>query len=61
MPGNALGKNRRGRTEARKKPGKLQLGSSTASVRPGNLLYGFLLVVVFMALAIASADSPEQS
>ena len=26
MPGNVLGKNRRGRTEARKKPGKLQSG-----------------------------------
>jgi hypothetical protein len=28
---------------------------------PGHLLYGLVLVVVFMALAIASADSPEQS
>ena len=28
---------------------------------PGHLLYELVLVVVFMALAIASAESPEQS
>ena len=28
---------------------------------PGFLLYGVVLVVVFMALAILSADSPERS
>ena len=61
MPGNALEKNRRCRKHAKKKPRHAAAGLLYCMWAPGHLLYELVLVVVFMALAIASAESPEQS